>query len=100
MSDWIFKVNQYLDSIDPHATDSDKVRFASNLMQGKALTWWKHKVLHQGVVYDDFATMTNDIYNHFVDIDLVNKLRDRLDNLNQGKGTVQAYITRFKELQI
>ncbi len=44
--------------------------------------------------------MTRDIYNHFVDVDLVNKLRDRLDNLVQGKGSVQNYITRFKELQI
>jgi hypothetical protein len=30
----------------------------------------------------------------------VNKLRDRLDALVQGKSAVQTYITRFKELQI
>ena len=51
------------------------------MMQGKALTWWKHKVLHQGVTYSDFTEMLDDIYNHFVDVDLVNKLRDRLDSL-------------------
>ncbi len=57
-------------------------------MQGKALTWWKHKVLHQGVHYVDFSDMTDDIHGQFVDVDLINKLRDKLDNLTQGNGSV------------
>ncbi len=100
VSDWVFKIDQYFETIDPNANDQDKISFAANLMQGKALTWWKHKKLHQQAHYETFDDMTRDIYNHFVDVDLVNKLRDCLDNLVQGKGSVQNYITRFKELQI
>ena len=64
------------------------MKFTANLMQGKALTWWKHKVIHQGTFYLTFDEMLEDIYKHFVDVDLVNKLRDRLDNITQGNGSV------------
>ncbi len=45
--------------------------------------------MYQGVSYDTFSDMTNDIYNIFVNVDLVNKICDKMDILTQGKGSVQ-----------
>ena len=32
VSDWVFKVDQYFNTIDPNASDHDKITFAANLM--------------------------------------------------------------------
>lgn len=74
--DWCFKITQYLDAIDENATEQDKIKFASNLLTGKALTWWRHKISNEGADYNTFTEFTNDIYSQFVDIDIVNRLRD------------------------
>lgn len=83
--DWCFKITQYLSAIDEHATEPDKCKFAVNLLTGKALTWWRHKLQNEHVQYTSFEQLKHDIYQQFVDIDLVNKLRDQLDNLVQTK---------------
>ena len=80
------------------AHDKQKINFAANLFTGKALTWWKHRIIHQNIQYTYFDDLMDDIHKHFVDVDLINKLRDRLDALQQGNGSVQSYISKFKEL--
>ncbi len=64
------------------------------------MTWWKHRIVHQNIQYTYFDDLMDDIHKHFVDVDLINKLRDRLDALQQGNGSVQSYISKFKELQV
>ena len=83
--DWCFKVKQYLMAIDDTASEADQIKFASNLLTGKALTWWHYQLQTQGNHYATIQHFTNDIYKHFVDADLVNKLRDQMDVLVQSK---------------
>lgn len=63
-------------AIDEHASEQDKVKFAVNLLTGKALTWWRHKLSTEVVRYNTLDDLKTDLYNQFVDADLVNKLRE------------------------
>jgi hypothetical protein len=40
--DWIFKIRQYITTVDANASEADKISFTSNLFTGKALTWWRY----------------------------------------------------------
>ena len=44
VNDWIFKINQYLQIIAVNATEREKILFSANMLTGKALTWWRHKI--------------------------------------------------------
>jgi hypothetical protein len=74
--DWIFKITQYLEIVDDTATERERILFSANLLTGKALTWWRHKITNENPHYNLFAEFLNDIHEHFVDTDLVNRLRD------------------------
>jgi hypothetical protein len=87
VADWIFKISQYIATVDPAASEADKISFVTNLFQGKALTWWRY-IVTTGSGYLTFKALLDDVQAHFIDTDHVNKLRDRLDALVQGKSTV------------
>ncbi len=74
--DWCFKVDQYLNAVDPNSTDTEKFNFSINLLTGKALTWWRHEIAHGSSVINGYEALKHALYRQFVDIDLVNKLRD------------------------
>ena len=76
VTDWIFKINQYLQTVDDTANEREKIMFSTNLLTGKALTWWRHKVTNENPYYHDFNAFLEDIHEHFVDTDLINRLRD------------------------
>jgi hypothetical protein len=78
--DWIFKIQQYMDTVDANATEPEKLRFASNLLSGRALTWWRHRQQNSATI-TTFMALKEQLLAEFVDIDHINKKRDELDNL-------------------
>ena len=40
--DWIFKIHSYMTAVDLNASDEDRLMFASQLLTGRAMTWWRH----------------------------------------------------------
>ncbi len=65
--------------------DSERFQFATNLLTGRALTWWRHELVHGASTIQGYEALKNALYRQFVDIDLVNKLRDQIDSLVQTK---------------
>ena len=85
-------------SIDELSTDSEKLKFACNLLTGKALTWLRYQQTF-GTSFQSFIAFCHAIYDEFVDVDHVNKLRDEFDVIVLAKHqTVPKYTQRFREL--
>ena len=76
VTDWMFKIHQYIATVDDTASERDKVMFSANLLTGKALAWWRHKITNENPVYHTFEQFLDEIHDHFVDTDLINRLRD------------------------
>jgi hypothetical protein len=74
--DWQFKLNQYLLAIDSDASEFDKIKFAANLLTGKALTWWRHKLTYGEPNYGSLMDFISDLYAQFVDTDHINRMRE------------------------
>lgn len=81
--DFIFKINQYLDALDDTAGDNEKITFTSTLLVGRAGKWWRYKKENDDDTYMNFKEFTDDLYTNFVDIDHLNILREKADNLSQ-----------------
>ena len=62
VTDWLFKINQYLKTIDDTADERSKVMFAANMLTGKALTWWRHKIQIENPTYFTFEQFLDDIH--------------------------------------
>lgn len=99
--DWTFKVVQYMESIDANSSEETRLKFAINLLTGRALTWWRHH-LQSNEAITTWSELRDSLYHEFVDIDHLNKIRDQLDALTLAKcnNSVSKYINRFRELQI
>jgi hypothetical protein len=70
-----------MDTVDPTSSDPDKLKFAVNLLSGRALTWWRHHIQTSATTINTFTELRDALYKEFVDVDHINKLRDSLDNL-------------------
>jgi hypothetical protein len=99
--DWSFRVTQYMASIDITADDESQLKFAVNLLTGRALTWWRHHLMTSTNTFTTWLELRDALYNEFVDIDHVNKVRDQLEALTMSKcGSVAKFINKFRELQL
>ena len=58
---------------------------ASSLLEGRALTWWRTECAYDPTLltyldFDDFVLRLEDA---FIDVDLVHKLRSKLNSIRQ-----------------
>jgi hypothetical protein len=80
---------------------SEACRFLVSYLRDDALTWWRSYSRDSLAVFEriDLESLLDELQSHFSDIDRDMKLRDRLFSLRQT-GTVQSYVTSFKQLQL
>ncbi len=100
LSNFLFEMKQYIDTVGL-GNDGKACRFLVSYLKGDALTWWRSFSAHRP---DVFSQLTLDVLidaleEQFQDIDRDLKLRDKLLKLHQT-GTVQQFVTQFKQLQL
>lgn len=76
--------------------DQDKLKFATNLFTGRAMTWWRHHVLCNASPISTWSQLTSALLAEFTDVDRENKLRNKLAALKQTQ-SVSKYISTFRD---
>lgn len=84
----MFKVNQYLDAVEPGASDSRKIAFVAILLQDRASTWYMH-LLDTGATFSSWngqeeTSFASQIHEEFVDINYVRQLKLKLNKLTMA----------------
>jgi hypothetical protein len=73
--------------------DSTKIDLAVSLLQGTALTWWRQLIRNAAQRPTTFEDFKRALSLQFRTDDEARLARDKLAQLIQGKGTVEAYST-------
>jgi deoxyuridine 5'-triphosphate nucleotidohydrolase len=96
VADWLFQIDQYFHVT--RAREEERTSYASMLLKGHALIWWKSLVRDriEPRSWDQFKT---DISFQFQIIDANQKARNKLKRLQQTS-SVQAFITEFTTLTL
>ena len=93
-------MRQYIDTVGL-GTDGNACRFLVSYLKGDALTWWRSFSSGKSRVFDQLTLdeLVDELEEQFRDIDRDLKLRDKLLKLHQT-GSVQQFVTQFKQLQL
>jgi len=81
--------------------EADKVKFASGLLEGQALTWWNLRVIALGLEGANAMSWTqfkNEITEEYCPREEVQKLEEELAKLMMEGSDVEGYTRRFHEL--
>ena len=91
---WIFSLSVYFAAVGL-VQDAQRVAYATALLRGAAMEWWRFKLLHQPPTsWDDFSRA---LVSQFMPVAAERLARDRLIRLRQD-GSVQRYIADFRRL--
>jgi hypothetical protein len=76
------------------------VRYATQLLKGEALVWWRnvqssHSVVHGPITWGEFI---NQFERRFYPVAFTNKMKTQLERCHQGKKTVAEYEIEFNQI--
>ena len=90
---WLFQFNQW--AAVENLSDSDKIKHAPLLLDGKAAIWWRGVVVNQGIL--PFNEFSNQLVSTFKPVNSVKIARDKLAALKQ-LASVSKYNMDFTQL--
>ena len=92
---WIFSLHVYFIAVNM-VQDAQRIAFATALLRGAAMDWWRYTLLHQvPATWDAFSRA---LIAQFMPIAAERMARDQLSRLKQGDGPVRRYIFEFRRL--
>lgn len=92
---WIFSLHVYFIAVNMQ-NDAQRIAFATALLRGAAMDWWRYTLLHHvPATWDDFSRA---LIAQFMPIAAERLARDQLARLRQGDGPVRKYIFEFRRL--
>ena len=92
---WVFALSVYFAAVNI-VQDAQRIAFASALLRGAALDWWRFTLVHQPPpTWDAF---TRALISQFMPIAAERLARDQLARLRQSDGPVRRYIFEFRRL--
>lgn len=94
LDDWVAELEQQFDWY--RTADAEKVQFATAFLKGAARDWWKHLASRPA----DWAGLVAALRKRFQPVTTAEVARAKLLTLNQGKSSVQDYVSSFRRLLI
>jgi hypothetical protein len=97
-ADWLSAV---IDKLDAFRIPQTKwVRYATQLLKGEALVWWRNvlssrSVVHGPIIWGEFV---NQFESRFYPVAFTNKMKTQPERCHQGKKTVAEYEVEFNPI--
>jgi hypothetical protein len=92
---WIFGLQVYFIAVNM-VQDAQRIAFATALLRGAAMDWWRYTLLHHvPATWDEFSRA---LIAQFMPIAAERLARDQLAKLRQVDGPVRRYIFEFRRL--
>ncbi|KAL6600580.1 hypothetical protein ACP70R_045380 [Stipagrostis hirtigluma subsp. patula] len=97
-ADWLSAMIEKLDAFQVPATEW--VRYATQLLKGEALVWWRNLLLSRHAAYGPITwpEFVGQFERRFYPVAFMDKMKTQLERCHQGKKTVAEYEIAFNQI--
>jgi hypothetical protein len=97
-ADWLSATTEKLDAF--RISQIEWVRYATQLLKGEALVWWRNvqssrSVVHGPITWGEFV---NQFERRFYLLAFTDKMKTQLERCHEGKKTVAEYEVEFNQI--
>ncbi|KAL6594984.1 hypothetical protein ACP70R_048087 [Stipagrostis hirtigluma subsp. patula] len=98
VADWLSAMIEKLDAFQVLATEW--VRYATQLLKGEALVWWRNLLLSHHAAYGPMTwpDFVGQFESRFYPVAFMDKMKTQLERCHQGKKTVAEYEIAFNQI--
>jgi hypothetical protein len=96
-ADWLSAATEKLDAF--RIPQTEWVRYATQLLKGEALVWWRNVLSSRSVVHGPITLgeFVNQYERRFYPVAFTDKMKTQLQRCHQGKKTVAEYEVEFNQ---